>query len=177
MAMPASPVDLLATRSLLLRLFGFTDWSFAHLCSLAAPLSPEQLDTPVPMGLGSLRATINHLVFAEHVWQQRYLSTPPPPRPVYVQPPNPMTLAAEYCGLATPRTIWLEQADDATLAGTIVYHRGDTRLESRLIDILLHVNTHAMHHRAQAINMLRQLGVHYGPSDFIAFARGTIGPS
>ena len=49
------------------------DWARSRILDAAAPLPDEELDKPLGMGPGSLRATLHHLWGAERIWLDRWL--------------------------------------------------------------------------------------------------------
>lgn len=140
-------------------LFTYNDWAWQRLLRLAEPLSEAQLDQPIAMGPGSLRATLNHLWAAERVWLDRWQRREQPP---FRHEPGGVGLAQlrrEHDELAQERNAFVAgiRPDAAAAPLTYTNTRGQT-FTFPLIDLMLHVANHGVHHRAQAINMLRRLG-------------------
>lgn len=141
-------------------LFAHNDWARDKLLACAAGLSAAQLDRPFEMGAGSLGATLRHLYGAERIWLTRWRGAEQPRWPH----------AHEIVALADLQSAWLSlsaarnedlagwRADDLRRSVTYTDIRGATWTHA-LGDILLHVCNHGLHHRAQTMNMLRQLGV------------------
>jgi uncharacterized damage-inducible protein DinB len=131
-------------------------WASRQILDACARLTPEQLHHRFEIGLGSLHDTIVHIIGAMRVW-------------------------TDVLAMRTPRA-WIDEAPRRTPAELRVLHdeaaselaaaafsgpmdqplqrerQGVVHTYSRAV-ILTHVTTHGMHHRAQALNMLRHLGV------------------
>lgn len=140
-------------------LFTHNDWANTRLVDAGAALADDALDCPFEMGAGSLRKTLHHLYSAERVWLNRWLGV--------VKPSDrgganhvPFALrGAEYRALADERDAFVARLDDDALSRPVTYTnlRGETST-FELGQLMLHVCNHGVHHRAQALNMLRRLG-------------------
>lgn len=140
-------------------LFAHNDWAWGRLIALCGGLRDEQLDRPFEMGEGSLRETINHLWSAERVWLDRWKRSAAPRYRGSSVGVSVAQLVDEYRSLATERTEFLAGMTDAALDEVIEYkNTKGTPNAFALGDMLLHVTNHGVHHRAQAVNMLRHLG-------------------
>jgi uncharacterized damage-inducible protein DinB len=152
-------------------LFHYNDWADAVLFAAAAPLSAEQLDRRFEMGFGSLRATLHHIWGAEQTWLNRWAGVPRERHAAQfdnktVELPE---LADWYRSTAAARNDFLASAAAGDgLDQLITYQtmRGDT-FTHPLGRLALHVCNHGVHHRAQAINMLRHVGVKPARLDYI----------
>ena len=140
--------------------FRYNDWARERLLGLVVGLTDSQLDRPFEMGGGSLRTTIYHLWAAEFSWLNRW------------QPQAGVSYSSECVGeplaeiarrfreTAAAREAFLTHLDDARLSGMITFRSPKGIVCTFNIgDMMLHVCNHGVHHRAQAINMLRHLGV------------------
>jgi uncharacterized damage-inducible protein DinB len=140
--------------------FRYNDWARDRLLGLATGLTDTQLDRPFEMGEGSLRATVYHLWAAEFGWLNRW------------QPQTSVSYDAECVGepateiarrfreTTAARDAFLARLDDASLSGTITFRNKKGIMSTfNFGDMMLHVCNHGTHHRAQALNMLRHLGV------------------
>jgi uncharacterized damage-inducible protein DinB len=132
------------------------EWATERLLDACSGLSREQFDCTFEIGIGSLHDSFVHIVGAMWVW-------------------------TDTLGQRTPRP-WIDEAPRRTVEELRAMHRaaaadlasvarlgpmeqeltrerqGQVNRYQRQV-ILGHVLTHAMHHRAQMINMLRRLGV------------------
>jgi uncharacterized damage-inducible protein DinB len=133
-------------------------WATGQILDACAGLTPEQFHRRFDMGPGSLHHTLTHVIGAMRTWTQTLAEVELLPR-------------LETDGQRRPPEALrplLDQACDELLAQA---HRRplDERVIRRLRDgrtieltrgvVLTHVTTHGMHHRAQCLNMLKQLGI------------------
>jgi uncharacterized damage-inducible protein DinB len=135
-------------------------WATAQvLDACAAHLTPEQFHQHFDIGPGSLHDTLTHILGAMRTWTDTLAETATPRPRLETDgqrrtPPQLRELldecSREFVAEAHRRPL------DATITRrtrdgrTVVMTRGA---------VLMQVVTHGMHHRAQCLNMLRQLGV------------------
>lgn len=140
------------------------------------PLSQEQYTREFPFAHRTLRATMHEIATTEW-WLATRLREEPMPRP-WSWDDLPIN---RYSTFAELERAWMEQAPQtrATLAGltdlekmveTRMYGRSRVRiLTARRGDIATQLLLHEVHHRAQAMTMLRHLGVEAQDLDYIYF--------
>lgn len=130
-------------------------WANEQLLAACASLTDQQMDREFEMGVNTLRKTITHILGAMRGWTDMLAGREQRPR-----------LEHEQRSIAELAALHEEAADDfeaavrahpleAMATGT----RGGRTYSFARGAVLTHVTTHGMHHRAQALNMLRQLGV------------------
>ena len=138
-------------------LYDYNDWANQKVLSLCDGLTDEQLDTPREMGFGTLRATLFHILTAEVVWMERWQFVPWRPFPT---DPAGMSLADITDGLkdvAVQRRELISVHQGSAFQNRIKYQDSKkTPYDHVLFDLLLHVASHGVHHRAQALNYLKQ---------------------
>jgi uncharacterized damage-inducible protein DinB len=140
-------------------------------------LSPEQYAQRFPIGLGTLGRTLAHVVSSEWYYVQRMTGRDVPAYetwPIRAEDPPPF---------AALEAAWIKQADDtrgALGATRDAWHEPIEYLVTaddgrRMIvtaspaDQFTQLVLHEVHHRAQAVNMLRHLGAgSLGDLDFNA---------
>lgn len=142
------------------------------------PLNQEQYTRQFPFGLGTLRATLIEIAVVELFYGKRLREEPVP------APPFPDTFPIsenKQPTFADLEKVWTAQANEteATLAGisdwtkplTMRYERGDKVIVSTAskADLAMQLLMHEVHHRAQAMAMLRQLGVEAQNLDYVSF--------
>jgi uncharacterized damage-inducible protein DinB len=145
---------------MLLELFQHNDWAREKLLDRAAELTEAQLDHPFEIGPGSVRQALWHIYGAERIWIER-IRLPGfenlPPRSSAVL--SAAGLAAAARSLAQSRREWLEGRPAPDLQRVARYQDAKGNPGAHPVGhILLHVCNHGIHHRAQAVNMLRSLG-------------------
>lgn len=141
-------------------LFAHNEWGRDKLMALAAELSNEQLDRSFEIGPGSLRKTLRHLYGAERIWFERWQGSEQPqfPRSRVVTAIDDLWQAFRH--LAAARNEFVDKLGGNGLERTVTYADPEGRRHTfALGDLLLHVCNHGIHHRAQVLNMLRNVGV------------------
>ncbi len=141
------------------------------------PLSQAQYTQQFPFGRGTLRATLIEIAASEHFYGLRLREAPIPPFDEHY--PVSETRQPTFADL---ERVWAVQAGEirATLAGITDWTRTVTRRidqpdkvivsTATKADVATQLLMHEVHHRAQAMAMLRQLGVPAQNLDYMAFA-------
>lgn len=131
-------------------------WATHNVIRACEGLGEEKLHRRFEMGLGSLHATIVHMIGAVQGWSDALAMRAQRPWIDEKTRRTPAQLLAEYAAAAAEFTAVLragpmEQELKRERMGVVyVYSRAT---------VITHVLTHAMHHRAQCLNMLRHVGV------------------
>jgi uncharacterized damage-inducible protein DinB len=147
------------------RIYDYLVLARGKLLDKVRALSPEQYAQQFAIGLGSLARTLTHTLISEWYYVQRIRRREVPPYEQWPirdeSPPAFSTLESE----------WAKQADD-TRAAIREIDDWDAPLEYRVTaddgrrmivtaspaEIFAQLAFHEVHHRAQAMSMLRQLG-------------------
>ena len=146
----------------------------ARVLGWARPLTAEQHLKQFPIGLGSLARTLTHVMGSEWFYMQRMQQLPVPPYEQWAikdeNPPVFAVIEAEWtrqaertrAALAAVKD-WSEQIEYRTLP-----HPGEpiNIITATRGDIFTQFVLHEVHHRAQAMNMLRHLGVAVSDIDY-----------
>jgi uncharacterized damage-inducible protein DinB len=133
-------------------------WASVQILDACGGLSADQFQQRFEMGPGSLHDTLVHVVGAMRAWTETLAGAELRPR------------LEEDGQRRTPEQIrelleesWREFAAEARrrpLAETVTRRlRNGRTLQFTRGAVIAHVTTHGMHHRAQCLNMLRQLGI------------------
>jgi uncharacterized damage-inducible protein DinB len=168
---------------LLRRLHQHRAWVNNNLLTAAAGLSDGQLQSPFPIGQGSVWKSLLHLHAAEYVWLEALLGKEDAVLPGDLPGKLPGNQQGEggISGLEDLRQKWhaLEQRWAGYLASLtpealeeLVYRKSTSsglgkRFGTRRGDVLLHVCTHAHYTAAQVVNMLRQAGAEKLPETML----------
>jgi uncharacterized damage-inducible protein DinB len=145
---------------LLDRLLGHDAWTTRQLIKHCCELSDEQLDRQFEIGHRSVRATLHHIIFNMEAWSA-LMSGVALPGPTSSDDDRSMSHFSSRLALAADR---LAQVATAIAARGAWDERwldvfDDPPAEKTCGGAIAHVITHSMHHRAQLLYMLRQLGV------------------
>ena len=134
--------DAWTTRQLLLRCHGLTD---------------EQLDRRFDIGHGPVRDTFEHIIFNMEVWSNLMAGHEPLPAD------RPQSVPAFTRRLDRAASVLSQVARDVAARGgwdeTWLDVLDDPPTKKTYGGAIAHVITHSMHHRAQLLWMLRQLGL------------------
>lgn len=154
----------------------YCDWAAGTLHTVARGLSDAQLDQPFEIGCGTLRATLLHIRFAEQWWLENWTLGPDKPFPELDQTTSIATLEALYRQTASARDAILASMTAEGLVREVV-GRPRPGVERRFpIGVtMLQLCGHGVHHRAQALNMLRHVGAAVPGLDYITYWRETNG--
>ena len=159
-----------------LKTYDYLTLTRQRVFEMVRPLSAEQHAREFPIGRDTIVRTLTHIMISEWYYVQRILGRDVPPDeqwPIQEESPPPFTAL---------ETAWIEQADHTRAALTAV-RDWSVDLEYRVTeddgrpvivtasaaDIFTQLVLHEVHHRAQAMNMLRHLDVTAEDLDFNTF--------
>lgn len=159
-------------------------WGTREVLKVCRALTQEQFHQRFEMGLGSLHDTLTHVIGAMRSWTDRLAERPVRPR-LLALPGRPGAPTDAKNRTADELLALLDDAE-RDLMQTCERVVNDGRLATLVVvewagqpatpppeskpatpskrytftrgDVLVHVTTHGYHHRAQCLNMLRQLG-------------------
>ncbi|HVT80033.1 MAG TPA: DinB family protein [Phycisphaerae bacterium] len=155
--MTTNPIDILLAHDA---------WATQQILLACQPLTPEQFAHPFDMGPGSLQATLTHILGAMQTWTDTLAQRPLGAR---LDTGEQRYSAAELLPLlATISAQFAALARAHPLDETVKRTRNNQEFSFARAAVITHVATHGMHHRAQCLNMLKQLGVKPLPLSSIA---------
>jgi uncharacterized damage-inducible protein DinB len=155
------------------RFANYNTWANARLYDAATALTDFERKRDIKGYFKSLHGTLNHLLVADRIWLNRLTGQGVPPQSL------DETLYEKFEALREARELedrqlidFVSGLDEAALEQDLAYRT--TRDEPKTLQrsvILAHLFNHQTHHRGQATNMLRQLGVAEPPAlDLLYFA-------
>ncbi|MCK6483506.1 MAG: DinB family protein [Phycisphaerae bacterium] len=154
------------------QLLRYSDWANQQILRCAAQLSDEQLDRNFDIGRGTLRRTLMHIHAGEQVWHQRSRGQSETPWPDEKEPVSVVTLAERFGRTAAERDAFLDGVRPDELPRTITYRDSLGGLfVASLGEMLMQACLHSMHHRAQAVNILRRLSAAPPELDYMMHVR------
>ena len=132
-------------------------WATSQLLTAARPLSDKQLDRVFEIGLGSLRKTLAHTIEVIDGWHSatsgRERMTP------FAATASVAEKESRFSRVHDAFAEACREADSAETGATWTAVYPTHTFTAPAVVIATHVITHSMHHRAQALNILRHLGV------------------
>lgn len=165
-----------------IRMHEYLTVSRDHLFAWVRPLSREQYTTEHPIGLGSLARTLHHIKGAEWLYMQRINGRAGVIEPI-ANEHDPEITTAEALPFADLERLWALQSErtGADIASAVARdgwgvptlyettHEGKPyAYRASPCDVFTQLVLHEVHHRAQAMHMLRRLGVATGEIDYNA---------
>jgi len=150
---------LIESITVLDELYRYNHWANWQVIELCESLAGAQLDAVHPIGFGSLRNTMFHILAAEQVWYERWHSLPTRPFPLDAAGMSIDAISQRLDDVNEQRSDWLETIGPSGLERQITYKdgKGDSHTH-RCKDLLIHVANHGVHHRAQALCILKTYG-------------------
>ncbi|HVP10318.1 MAG TPA: DinB family protein [Phycisphaerae bacterium] len=140
-------------------LFTYDNWANDRVLNSALGLPDEKLDRPIEMGPGTLRETLRHIYGSARIWHERVGGLDHATLPRARDLSAVGDIRSGVCRLADLRSCWLAPLDEAAMERPVAYVGADGKPSTNILtDILLHVINHGIHHRAQVLNMFRQVG-------------------
>jgi uncharacterized damage-inducible protein DinB len=140
-------------------------WATREILGACAGLTGEQFHRRFEMGRGSLHDTLVHMLGAMNLWTQGLAGKPMEGR---LEEDPPRTVEEIGALLETVSDAFAAEIGRLPLEGTMSRVRGGRTYVFTRGAVLAHVATHGAHHRAQCLNMLRQLGVSPLPASSVA---------
>lgn len=156
-----------------LRLYDYLTHARQRVFGWVRPLSEEQYARQFPIGPGTLGRTLTHIMISEWYYIQRMQGREVPPYDQWPirddQPPPFAQLEATWHKQAAATRAALSDVPD--FSATLQYHVIDDDGAEIIVtaspaDLITQLALHEVHHRAQAMNMLRHLGVVVDDIDF-----------
>lgn len=157
-----------------LKLYDYLTKARTRMFEWIRPLTPGQYGQEFPIGLGTLGRTLTHIMICEWSYMERIRGNAVPPYeewPIQDEtPPSFAVLEREWTAQATRTRETLASIGDWETPLEYPVTWGEERLivTASRSDIFTQLAFHEVHHRAQAMNMLRQLGVTAEDIDFNA---------
>ncbi|NKB99096.1 MAG: damage-inducible protein DinB [Pseudomonadales bacterium] len=147
----------------------YNKWQNSIVFELCGGLDQTELDLDRGAFFGSLTATLNHILYTDHVLLEYIHNGEPPssfkPKTIVHGKFSDLWKARQNLDEAIIQL--MDEATEAWLDETFSFHsddKGAIRTRPRALMISQMFN-HQTHHRSQATYMLHQLGFDYGSTD------------
>ena len=155
------------------RFAAYNAWANARLYDAATALTDFERKRDIKGYFASLHGTLNHLLVADRIWLKRLTGAGDAPSRLDAILFETFTALREAREAEDERlSDYVAGLDEAGLDASLSYQ--NTRGEDKVLPIktvLAHLFNHQTHHRGQASQMLRQLGVAEPPAlDLLYFA-------
>ena len=130
------------------------EWANRNIINAASQLSETQWHRSFEMGLGSLHDTVLHILSAMRGWGELLAGRPQQPHITGRFSSEQLLKMHEEIADDFGRAARAFPVDEI-----VTGERGGRSFSFARGAVITHVTTHGMHHRAQCLNMLRQLGI------------------
>ena len=148
----------------------YNAWQNTGLRRIVEAMPVAELDRDRGAFFGSIRATLNHLLWADRIWMSRFAGGPAPEGGIAQSVGLTPTIAvwgAERFATDGRITLWAEALRAVDLTGELTWYSGAAGREmSRPVqDLVVHFFNHQTHHRGQVHAMLTAAGHKPGDTD------------
>jgi uncharacterized damage-inducible protein DinB len=148
----------------------YNAWQNASLRRIVETMPPEALDADRGAFFGSIRATLNHLLWADRLWLARFTGTAAPEGGIAGSVDLTPTIAvwgAERFRTDARLTLWAEHLRALDLAADMTWVSGSAgrQFTRPLQPLIVHMFNHQTHHRGQVHAMLTAAGQRPGDTD------------
>jgi uncharacterized damage-inducible protein DinB len=149
----------------------YNRWQNANLYGAAEALSDAARKEPRAAFFSSIHGTLNHILYGDQAWMNRFAGTPPPRVPTI---PESVGMYDGWEELKRERVAfdaviidWAARVDPAWLQGDLTWPSAAVGREVTRPKWLLvtHMFNHQTHHRGQVHCMLTQAGTRPGTTD------------
>ena len=155
-----------------LELFAYNAWANRQLFDAADALPVDLYQRDLKSSHGGIHGTLAHIVWAEHLWLNRWLKKA---NPAVAQGKDLFTAAdvrARWEAVEAERGRFLSQLTDAQLMDTrLVKPSTGGEYQHTFSQMFHHTVDHSSYHRGQVVTMLRQVGVAPPVTGLILFYR------
>jgi len=158
----------------LLELFAYNAWANRLMFDAADALPAEVYERDLKSSHGGIHGTLAHIVWAEHLWLNRWLKKPNPAVAQGKDLHSAADVRARWEAIEAERGAFLAQLGEAQVAETrtVKPSTGGEYLHT-FSQMFHHTVDHSSYHRGQVVTMLRQLGVVPPVTGLIFFYRRT----
>jgi uncharacterized damage-inducible protein DinB len=160
------------TKPEVLELFAYNAWANRQMFAAAAALPTDLYLRDLKSSHGGIHGTLAHIVWAEHLWLNRWLRKPNPAVAQGKDLKSAADVRARWEEIETEREVFLAQLGEAQLDDTRVVKpsTGGEHIHT-FHQMLHHTVDHSSYHRGQVVTMLRQVGVVPPSTGLIVFYR------
>lgn len=157
----------------LIFMFEYSYWARDRVLAAVGQLPFEQMLTPADLSYGSILGALTHILNAECLWRTRCQEKISPSSVPYETAVESLEkLECLWQEEETAMRDYLNTLVEQQLDELVVYRglKGQV-YENHLWQILIHLVTHGIHHRAELAAHLATLGKPVGNIDFVIYAR------
>jgi len=148
------------TKSEVLELFAYNAWANRQLLDAAAALPEDAYRRDLKSSHGGIHGTLAHIVWAEHLWLNRWLKKPNPTAAQGKDLHTAADVRERWEEIEAERARFLAGFSEAQLEETrTVKPSTGGEYQHTFNQMFHHTVDHSSYHRGQVVTMLRQVGV------------------
>ena len=156
----------------------YNRWQNTGLRKITETMEADALDRDHGAFFGSIRATLNHLLWADRIWMHRIAGMPDPGLSIAESVGSTRSIsewATERFRLDGRIVVWADELRAIDLAGEVTFTSQSLGGEvSRPVQpLIIHVFNHQTHHRGQVHAMLTAEGISPPPTDLLVMPEGS----
>ncbi len=146
-------------------------WQNESVCIAAGRLSDDERHLDRGAFFGSITGTLNHLLWGDRIWMNRFAETKPPKMPSIPESVHETESWTAYQRARSEMdqaiSSWASDLDSTWFDGNLSWFSGAAKRDvTKPKDILvIHFFNHATHHRGQVHAMLTTAGVNPADTD------------
>ena len=160
------------TKAEALELFAYNAWANRQMFDAAGALPGDSYLRDLKSSHGGIHGTLAHIVWAEHLWLNRWLSKPNPAVPQGRDLRTLGEVRARWEEVEAERARFVAGFTEERLEETVRVKptSGGEYLHSYR-QMFRHFVTHSAYHRGQVVTLMRQVGVQPPRTDLILYYR------
>ncbi|HMJ59950.1 MAG TPA: DinB family protein [Gemmatimonadales bacterium] len=148
------------TKNEILELFAYNAWANRVIFDAVAPLPDDTYLRDLKSSHGGIHGTLAHIVWAEHLWLNRWLEKPNPAVAQGKDLHSAAEVRARWEEVEAERGRFLAGLSDAQLQETRnVKPSTGGEYQHTFVQMFQHTVDHSSYHRGQVVTLLRQVGV------------------
>jgi len=148
------------TKNEILELFAYNAWANRMIFDAVAPLPDDTYLRDLKSSHGGIHGTLAHIVWAEHLWLNRWLEKPNPAVAQGKDLHSAAEVRARWEEVEAERGRFLAGLSDAQLQETRnVKPSTGGEYQHTFVQMFQHTVDHSSYHRGQVVTLLRQVGV------------------
>ena len=148
------------TKNEILELFAYNAWANRMIFDAVAPLPDDTYLRDLKSSHGGIHGTLAHIVWAEHLWLNRWLEKANPAVAQGKDLHSAAEVRARWEEVEAERGRFLAGLSDAQLQDTRnVKPSTGGEYQHTFVQMFQHTVDHSSYHRGQVVTLLRQVGV------------------
>ncbi|MFK8082994.1 MAG: DinB family protein [Granulosicoccus sp.] len=149
----------------------YSAWQNNSIVEAVETLADTERVKPRGAFFGSIQGTLNHILWGDRIWMNRFAATEKPSMDSIPESINETDDWAEFCierhAMDVAISAWSQSLDPAWLLGDLAWFSGavNRNISKPKQTLVVHLFNHGTHHRGQIHAMLTAAGVTLADTD------------